>query len=93
MSVVMVTHLMSVILGKLFFSSNLILLVLLFVRLTCSSVSPTRRLHDVAPTMDGTSLTLVKMNHSGKNISLRLVDRKYNFYLANPRFSGNLSEM
>lgn len=71
MSVVLVTHLISVILVKLFFSD-----LILSLRLTCSSVSPGRRLHDVAPTMDGTSLTLAKRNPSGKNISLRLVGKK-----------------
>lgn len=71
MSVVMVTHLMSVILGRLHFS-DLIPSLSPSVRLTSSSVSPRRRLNDVAPTTDGTSLTSAKMSHSGKNTSLRL---------------------
>lgn len=68
MSVVMATHLISVILGRLHFPD---LIFSLSARLTCSLVSTRRRLNDAGPTTDGTSLTSAKMNHSGKNISLR----------------------
>lgn len=68
MSVVMVTHLISVILGLLHFSD---LILSLSGRLTCSLVSARRRLNDDGPTTDGMSLISVKMNLSGKNISHR----------------------